>query len=86
MKGTNMRLMLLVSTLMGTAVTCVYWLAFFAVAYGLTGGDYRPGSEPSVWQRNITVWAVWGSGFFGYAIIAWLWRSLDFWLVNRRAS
>ena len=77
----------MLSTFVGSALTGAYWLAFFALAYGLTAGDYRPGSpaEPTDWHRGITAWLIWGSGFAVYVVLAWGWRRLDFFLARRRA-
>ena len=82
------RAALLLSTIIGSALTGAYWLAFFALAYGLTAGDYRPGSpaEPTDLHRSATAWAIWGSGFAVYAVLAWAWRRLDFLLARRNAS
>ena len=76
------RFALLLSTIAGTFISGAYWFAFF-VAYGLTMGDYRPGTGPSDTQRSLTSLAVWAGGFIGYAVIAWVWRAIDFRLAKR---
>jgi len=81
-----MRRALIISTIVGTIVSGIYWLAFFALAYGLTAGDYRPGTGPSDTQRSITAAAIWAAGFVGFAIIAWIWRAIDFRIAKTRSS
>ncbi len=74
---------LLFSTIVGSVLTGAYWIGFFAVAYGLTAGDYRPGTGPGDAQRSATAWFVWISGFAVYALLAWLWRRIDFKLAGQ---
>lgn len=64
----------LLSTVVGSILTGLYWIAFFYVAYGLTAGDPRPG-EPAA-GIGTTV-AVYAAGFALYALLAWGWRSID---------
>lgn len=77
---------LVASTIIGSVLTGVYWLAFFALAYGLTGGDYRPGTGPSDGQRQIAAIVIWAMGFVVYAGLAWAWRRIDFRLADRTRS
>lgn len=74
---------LLLSTLLGSLLTGAYWIAFFAVAYALTAGDYRPGAGPSDSRGVTTAWLVWIIGFGIYAVLAWVWRRIDFRLAGR---
>ena len=75
-----------VSTALGSLLTGVYWLAFSFVAYGLTAGDHRPGTGPTDQQELATAWLVWISGFVVYAVLAWVWRRIDFSIAGRRLS
>lgn len=75
---------LLLSTLIGSVLTGLYWVGFFYVAYGLTGGDYRPGTGPSDTRRTMTAAFVWIGGFVVYALLAWVWRRIDFRLARPR--
>lgn len=79
------RMVLLLSILIGSALTGAYWLGFFALAYGLTAGDYRPGSpmEPTDFHRSLAAWLIWAAGFAVYAVLAWAWRRIDFSLASR---
>lgn len=72
----------LVSTLVGSLLTGLYWFAFFFVAYGITAGDPAPGTPASGIGLTITVHL---AGLLLYAAFAWGWRSLDFaWLGRPR--
>lgn len=70
----------LLSTVVGSLLTGLYWIAFFYVAYGLTAGDVSPGRPSSGVATAVLVYV---GGFAIYAALAWAWRSIDFALLNR---
>ena len=70
---------LLLSTVCLTLMSGAYWFVFWNVAYGLTGGDYRPGpGAPTDHELGLRLWAILGAGFVVYAAIMWFWRAMDF--------
>lgn len=76
---------LILSSVIGTAASAAYWWCFFAAAFVLTAGDYRPGApQPSETMRSLTAIAVFVAGFAIYAVATWFWRKMDFRLAGRK--
>ena len=65
---------LIASTLAGSVISGAYWFAYFWMAYGLTAGDYRPGSEPGAAYLPLKSFLVVVAGPVIYAAGVWVWR------------
>ncbi len=74
---------LFVSTIVGSILTGLYWIGFFYIAYGMTAGDTRPGTEASGARGTVTALFVWVGGFAVYMLLAWGWRRIDFRLARQ---
>ena len=74
----------ILSTIVGSIVTGVYWIAFFYIAYALTSGDRRPGTPGGDSGGTVTAIIVYAIGFALYALVAWVWRSIDLKLLGVR--
>lgn len=65
------------STIVASIVSGLYWFAYWISMYGLTAGDYAPGYRPDPVFMRVKVGLVLVAGPAIFAVGIWIWRAME---------